>query len=161
MEYITPEEIARVVVQEIRGANTGNDCISAMDGAVMDPSYKAGLLRTTALTDLDAAELECGIPSVALGKLGPPELSKLLFEAQLFKHAFGTIDRVLAQESDPLQLSQSLVAALEPSGVATMAPSIGIPVLSPDGHLLLRGPRINVPELVGHGTSVSLSDLVA
>ena len=161
MEYITPEEIARVVVQEIRGANTGNDCISAMDGAVMDPSYKAGLLRTTALTDLDQAESESGIPSVALGKLGPPELSKLLFEAQLFKHAFGTIDRVLAEERDPLQLSQSLVAALETSGVATMAPSIGIPVLSPDGHLLLRGPRINVPELVGHGTSVALDNPAA
>ena len=41
MEYITPEEIARVVVREIKGANTGQDVISAMDGAVLNPSYKA------------------------------------------------------------------------------------------------------------------------
>lgn len=161
MEYITPEEIARVVVQEIRGANTGNDCISALDGAVMDPSYKAGLLRSTALFDLDQVEKESGITSVALGRLGPPELSKLLFEAQLFKHAYGSVERLIAQDLDPLAISEALFVALEPSGVARVAPSIGIPVLLPDGHRMLRGPRINVPELVGHGTTVPLSETPA
>ncbi|MDP2308821.1 MAG: hypothetical protein Q8P18_22560 [Pseudomonadota bacterium] len=156
MEYITPEEIARTVVLEIRGANTGYDVISAMDGSVMTPSYKAGLVRSVALNDLDSAEKESGIPSVALGRLGPPELSKLLFEAELLRRACGTLENVL--EASESALSERCVAELEPSGVARTAPSIGIPILLPDGKRLLRGPRINVPELEGHNVSVSLAD---
>jgi len=158
MEYITPEEIARVVVLEIRGANTGHDCISAMDGAVLNPSYKAGLLRRAALNDLDRVEGESQIPSVALGRLGPPELSKLLFEAFLLKQAFGSLEDVVGDDVTPTTMSDRLVGALEVSGVARTAPSIGIPVLMPDGQHILRGPRINQPELVGHGHTVSLED---
>jgi hypothetical protein len=157
MEYVTPEEIARTVVLEIRGANTGQDVISAMDGAVMNPSYKAGLVRSVALSDLDGAEQESGIPSVALGRLGPPELSKLLFEAELLRRACGTLDGVVEAE-DPDELSARCVAELDASGVARTAPSIGIPILLPDGKRLLRGPRINVPELEGHNVAVPLTD---
>ena len=157
MEYITPEEIAKVIVLEIRGANTGQDVISAMDASVLNPSYKAGLLRSAALSDLAHAESESGIPSVALGRLGPPELSKLLFEAHLLKHACGTLNRTVELSAEAL--SDALVKALEPSGVARTAPSIGIPVLMPNGKHMLRGPRINVPEVIGHRTSVSLSDV--
>lgn len=156
MEYVTPEEIARTVVLEIRGANTGQDAISALDGAVMSPSYKAGLVRSVAISDLDGAEKESGISSVALGRLGPPELSKLLFEAELLRRACGTLENVL--EAEPAALSERLVGELDRSGVAKTAPSIGIPILLPDGRKLLRGPRINVPELEGHNTSVSLAD---
>ena len=48
MEYITPEEIARVVVQEIRGANTGNDndCLPGCGNGVVD----AGETCDTAIT---------------------------------------------------------------------------------------------------------------
>jgi hypothetical protein len=156
MEYITPEEIAKVIVLEIRGANTGQDVISAMDASVLNPSYKAGLLRGTALSDLALTEEESGIPSVALGRLGPPELSKLLFEAYLFKFALGSLGAIVARSAD--QLSAALSKAIQPSGVAQMAPSIGIPILMPDGARLLRGPRINVPEVVGHDIEVDLSD---
>lgn len=158
MEFITPEEIARTVVHEIRGANTGHDIISALDASVLNPTYKAGLLRSAAINDLEAAESESGVASVALGRLGPPELSKLLFEAQLFKHAFGTLHAVLDAPSDGARLSARLAKAVDASGVGKTAPSIGIPVLQPDGVTLLRGPRINVPELVGHSTQVSLAD---
>ncbi len=156
MEYVTPEEIARTVVLEIRGANTGQDVVSALDGAVMNPSYKAGLVRSVALSDLDSAERESGIPSVALGRLGPPELSKLLFEAELLRRACTTLEGVL--ECDRVALSERCVAELEASGVAKTAPSIGIPILLPDGKRLLRGPRINVPELEGHSVSVSFAN---
>ncbi len=158
MEYITPEEIAMTVVLEIRGANTGNDAISAMDGAVMTPSYKAGLVRNVAIRDLAAAEKEAGIPSVALGRLGPPELSKLLFEAELLRSAFGSLEAVAA--ADAAELSARCAAAIEPSGTLRTAPSIGIPILLPGGKRLLRGPRINVPELEGHKQSVRLDDPV-
>ncbi len=158
MEYITPEEIARVVVHEIRGANTGRDIISAVDASVLDPSYKAGLIRNAALNDLDVAERDSGIPSVALGRLGPPELSKLLFEAYLLKHVVGSLQQAVADGVTPAGLSKAIEAVLEPSGVAHTAPSIGIPVLLPDGRTILRGPRINVPEVVGHSTEVPLTD---
>ena len=130
MEYITPEEIARVVIHEIRGANTGQDCISAMDGSVLNPSYKAGLLRNAALNDLSRIQEESGVPSIALGRLGPPELSKLLFEAHLFKHAYGSMSSVL--QISGVDLAQRLAAVLQPAGVAESAPSIGI-LLLPDG----------------------------
>lgn len=158
MEYITPEEIARIVVLEIRGANTGHDVLSAMDASVLNPSYKAGLLRATALSDLEHAEQASGIPSVALGRLGPPELSKLLFEAHLFKHAYGTMDRILDEAQTPEMLSQALKDVLESSGVLPYAPSIGIPVLLPDAKQILRGPRINVPAVKGHKKRVALGD---
>lgn len=156
MEYITPEEIAQTIVLELRGANTGRDVLSAMDGAVLDPSYKAGLIRAAALSDLEEVEAQSGIPSVALGRLGPPELSKLLFEAHLFKHAFGSMTEASKKERTTQEISKILVDSLKKSGVAKTAPSIGIPVLLPDGVSMLRGPRINVPELVGHGTTVPL-----
>ncbi len=156
MEYVTPEEIARTVVLEIRGANTGQDVISALDGAVIEPSYKAGLIRSVAVSDLNAAEQQSGIPSVALGRLGPPELSKLLFEAELLKRTMGSMAAV-ASDEDPSALADRCAAVLESSGVARTAPSIGIPVLLPDGKRLLRGPRINVPELEGHRTGVEVA----
>ncbi|MEN0064043.1 MAG: hypothetical protein AAGA48_17960 [Myxococcota bacterium] len=161
MEYITPEEIARTVVHEIRGANTGQDVISAVDSSVLNPSYKAGLVREAALHDLVLAESESGLPSIALGRLGPPELSKLLFEAQLIKERFGGLRATLTHEGrdrTPHELSEALSEQLEHSKVRTLAPSIGIPILSPDGKTLLRGPRINVPEVSGRSTAVTLDD---
>lgn len=158
MEYITPEEIAHVVVMEIIGANSGKDVISALDASVLQPTYKAGLVRNVALNDLELAEQECRIPSVALGRLGPPELSKLLFEAQLWKSVFGGMAAIVADPRSPEALSQALAEALVSSGVRTMGPSVGIPVLLPDGRTLLRGPRINVPEVRGYESRVSLED---
>src|SRR6185503_17233780 len=90
---------------------------------------------------------------------GPPELSKLLFEAYLFRHAFKTLDAAAGLTADAL--SKALEDALGPSGVRDTAPSIGVPVLLPDGKRILRGPRINVPEVVGYATSVVLTDSAA
>jgi len=157
MEYITPEEIARVVVHEIRGANTGQDIISALDASVLNPSYKAGLLRNAAMHDLEAAETDSGIPSIALGRLGPPELSKLLFEAHLLKCAFGDFQTILDDGLGAKKMANMMVDVLDSSGVSRTAPSIGIPVLLPDGREILRGPRINVPEVKGRANVVDIT----
>ncbi len=157
MEYVTPEEIAHLVVREISGANTGQDVISAIDSSVFRPSYKAGLVRSAALHDLDAAESASGTPSVALGRLGPPELSKLLFEAQLLKEKYGTLEAVGADARTADELARDIAVHLETSKVRTLAPSIGIPILLGDGRSMLRGPRINVPEVEGHRVSVPLN----
>ena len=54
-------------------------------------------------------------------------------------------------------MAEDLVAALPGARVDRLAPSIGIPILLPDGQTLLRGPRVNVPEVIGHRTQVSVS----
>ena len=96
MEFVTPEEIAALVVAEIRGGNTGRDVIGALDGSVLGPSYRGGVLRHQALDVLRRLEEETGTHSVALGQLGPPELSKLLWEAELLRMEFGTLGAVRA-----------------------------------------------------------------
>ena len=37
MEFITPEEIAKDVEQEILGGNSGSDIVSALDSTVLGP----------------------------------------------------------------------------------------------------------------------------
>ncbi|MCA9570695.1 MAG: hypothetical protein KC656_22795, partial [Myxococcales bacterium] len=83
---------------------------------------------------------------------------------QLLKECFGTISAVLddgERRRTPTEVSQKLSAHLDASTVRHTAPSIGIPILAPDGRSLLRGPRINVPELTGHRSTVSLDDHAA
>ncbi|MBT3218624.1 MAG: hypothetical protein HN348_05985 [Proteobacteria bacterium] len=161
MEYITPEEIAETVVLEIRGANSGNDVVSALDSSVLNPSYKAGLVRSAALSDLSFEEGHAALPSIALGRLGPPELSKLLFEAHLLQDCYKTLNDVRGSKQNPRkprEISDKLMDHLFKSPVRHIAPSIGIPILLADGKKLLRGPQINVPELSGRQTAVSLDN---
>jgi NAD(P)-dependent dehydrogenase (short-subunit alcohol dehydrogenase family) len=101
MEYVTPEEIADNVLAEIRGGATGKDVIQALDGAVMGPSYRAGILRQAALTRLRQLQAEHGDNSIAFEILGPPRLSKLLYEAHLLQQECGTLASVLGGRRRP------------------------------------------------------------
>ncbi|OGO32788.1 MAG: hypothetical protein A2Z16_03665 [Chloroflexi bacterium RBG_16_54_18] len=159
MEFITPEEIALDAVLEIKGSNTGRDVISAIDGSVMNPTYRAGYLRQQALEELKRLELETGAHSVALGILGPPELSKLLWEAELLRIQYGTLAEVL--EQDPGDISADLYHYLrENPAVLHSITSIGVPVLTPDGQNLLRGPALNIPEVKGaHEVPIVAGDI--
>lgn len=154
MEFVTPEEIAQRIVMEISGGNTGSDIIAALDGAVMTSSYRAGQLRQVAMKDLHRLEGSHGVPSIALGALGPPELSKLLFEAWLLKDAYGDnlLGSVVDEDGNTIAaetVSARLTEGLKDSLVARQAVSIGIPILLPDGRNFLRGPVIKVPENKG------------
>ncbi len=145
MEFITPEEIASKVVLEIKGSNTGADVIAAIDSAVLDPTYRAGILRASALAEVERWEEETNIPSVALGQLGPPELSKLLYEAYLLKIRFRTLGRVLKQ--NPRKIADALYRhVLRNDALRHTITSVGVPILAPDGAHLLRGPFIRIPE---------------
>jgi hypothetical protein len=53
MEYITPEEIAKQAVLEIKGSNTGYDVIAAVDSAILNPTYRAGYIRHYALEEIE------------------------------------------------------------------------------------------------------------
>jgi hypothetical protein len=143
MEFVTPEEIADVVSRELIGGNTGHDVINALDNAVMGPTYRAGLMRHWALEKLRALEEQHGVRSVAFENLGPPRLSKLLYEADLLRRACGTLSAV--RETQPAELSRRLGALVrgEPE-LARAIVSIGIPVLFSDGRLL-RGPECKIP----------------
>jgi hypothetical protein len=155
MEFITPEEIARQVVLEIQGSNTGFDVIAAVDGAVMNPSYRAGFLRSFALQEIERLEGETHSHSVALGQLGPPELGKLLWEAHLLKLACGTLSQVL--EQTPEALAATLYTLVESQAdLRQTITSVGLPILAPDGQTLIRGPFIRIPEAPG-ATRVALT----
>src|SRR5437773_10280288 len=80
MEFVTPEEIAETVIYEIRGGNTGHDIINALDNATLSPTYRAGYLFQSALKQIEALEKKYNTDSVAFEILGPPRLSKLLYE---------------------------------------------------------------------------------
>ena len=148
MEFMTPEEIALEAVLEIKGSNTGKDVIAAIDGAVMNPTYRAGYLRQQALDELDRLERETHTHSVALGQLGPPELSKLLWEAELLRIQYQTLQAVL--EHTPQEISNALSRLLlEDERLLQTITSIGVPILTPDGEHLLRGPFIRIPEARG------------
>ena len=143
MEFVTPEEIADVVARELLGGNTGRDVINALDNAVMGPTYRAGLMRHWALEKLRALEREKGVRSVAFENLGPPRLSKLLFEADLLAEGFGRWTRCARRGARAARDRTLALLECNPRRRAEIV-SIGIPVLLPDGRLL-RGPECKIP----------------
>jgi hypothetical protein len=149
MEYITPEEIADIVHFEVQGVGTGRDVVSAIDSSVLGSTYKAGLLRPAALDMLARLEEHHGVPSIALGRLGPPGLAKHLFEAHLFRKVYRTLDAVTAVPSEDAavaEVTRRFVDLVENEPlVASLTTSIGVPILYPDGKTLLRGPVISAP----------------
>lgn len=151
MEFVTPEEIARNVVDEVRGVNTGKDVINALNVTCMGPTYRAGFQRQRAIQKLRELESRHGVDSVAFENLGPPRLSKLLYEAYYLKRLFGDLQDVLKHE--PGQLVKQIFELLEqqPDLLATPV-SIGIPVLfEKDGQpQLLRGRQIKTPPPSGN-----------
>src|SRR5687767_5726425 len=83
MELVTPEEIADAVIMELTGRPTGKDIVAAIDAATFGPTYRGGYLRSMAIAGLRALEERHGVRSVAFEMLGPPRLTKLLYEAYI------------------------------------------------------------------------------
>ena len=147
MELITPEEIARNVIFEIRGGNTGHDVINALDYAAMGPSYRAGVMRGTALDKLKELEEEFDCDSVSFTLIGP-FVSKLLFEAYLIKKVCPNLIALKDMSSNELmQKMESLIR--DNLKVRTSILSVGIGILMPDGETLLHGPELTVPPFKG------------
>ena len=143
MEFITPEEIATAVIREINGSNTGHDIIAALDMSVMGPTYRAGATREAALKRMNELEEEYGIRSVAFEVLGPPRLSKLLYEAELLRKTAGTLHDIAVMSKE--ELSNGCLSLIENDAeLRSNIISIGIPIMLPDGRLL-RGPVIKIP----------------
>jgi hypothetical protein len=159
MEYVTPEEVARTVVLEILGASTGRDVLAAIDGAITEPSYRAGVLRAHAVREMQRLESEKKdevLPSIAIGHLGPPKLSKLLAEAHLILRAAGTDDIATIKSIAPDDMQRRVEAHLASNPrIVSQIVTIGIPMLRDRGGklVLTRGPRISIPD----GTTVKVT----
>ena len=144
MEFVTPEEIAQYVVYEIEGGNTGRDVIAALDGAVLGPTYRAGALRHRALERMNELERQHGgTKSVAFEMLGPPRVSKLLFEAHLLRETFDTLAAVAASPAAEVCARLNDKLATRPE-LANEIAAVGVPLLLASGEVI-RGPRVLVP----------------
>lgn len=162
MEYVTPEEVARTVVLEIIGASTGRDVLAAIDSAITEPSYRAGVLRDHAVREMERLESSKRgeVPSIAVGHLGPPRLSKLLAEAYLIREA--SHEELIAElrEVDAATMQKRVEQYLAEHPIVTSTiVRIGTPIVRErDGRLMLtRGPRISIPAVTGGRTVADLS----
>jgi len=103
------------------------------------------------MEQIRAIEEETDTHSVALGQLGPPELSKLLWEAELLKLLYGTPTAVL--ETDAATIGKEADALIdERTRLRETITSLGLPILGSDGSTLHRGPFIRIPEVPGETT---------
>ena len=159
MELVTPEDVARAAVEEVVGASTGFDIVASLNSVCLDSSYRGGVMRNLALEMLKNLEREHGRESVAFEILGPPRLSKLLWEAYLIKE-HGKLGALLAPVFDEHtgNMAERLAIfekAFEPSAlceqimselvldetVRSRIISIGIPICTPDLRLVY-GPTV-------------------
>src|SRR5690606_2414339 len=157
MEYITPEEIADGVVREMRGFPTGRDVVAALDASPSGPTYRAGVLRQVAIERMEELERRHGATAIAYEMLGPPRLSKLLFEGAILGRLFR--DLADAAALDPERTAEAARELIETDDdLRVHALSIGIPVLLPAGDRLLRGARVRVAPEGGRPADPRLAD---
>jgi hypothetical protein len=144
MEFITPEEIAEAAIDEIRGSNTGHDIVNALDASVMEPTYRAGFMQSYAVEKLDELEKQHNTSSVAFEMLGPPRLTKLLYEAEIIRLIYKNFNNYI--NSDPGSRSQQISDFLKENfKLRNEIVSVGLPILMEDGKTVLRGPEVLIP----------------
>jgi hypothetical protein len=151
MEIVTPEEIADTVVFELRGGNTGLDVINALDASVMGPTYRGGIMRNDAMSQLNALEKQYEVHSVAFEMLGPPRLSKLLFEANLLKRIAHSLESVSSMTAIELsKKAETLI--IENQSLRSEMLSVGLVILMSDGEKYLRGSDVKIPAFRGENS---------
>ncbi len=144
MEIVTPEEIAAYAVFELAGGNTGKDFIQGLDSFTLGPTYRGGLLQNSALDKIKALEKQHNIDSVAFELLGPPRLSKLLFEAFLIKKVAGSMSDAIYYQPEDLANEANKLIKFD-AELRSEILSIGLVILLPDGNNYLRGKQVKIP----------------
>ena len=144
MEYVTPEEVAEYVLMELEGRPTGKDIVAALDASTAGPTYRAAMLRGYALDHLRALERRSKTRGVAYEMLGPPRLTKLLFESYLCSLLRPSV-RALGNSRSQELASEAHALVERDRGLRSHILSVGIPILAPDGERLYRGSVIVVP----------------
>jgi hypothetical protein len=97
---------------------------------------------------LDQLEKKHNVSSVAFEILGPPRLSKLLYEARLLRLACGEMRVVINTKSEALSGKLARILS-EDQSLRAQIISIGVPILLPDGKTLLRAEEIKIPPYQG------------
>jgi len=144
MEFVTPEEIANNLIMEITGDSSGHDVINALENSVMGPTYRAGYMRHQAISEMEKLEDKFDNESVAFEILGPPRLSKLLYEAQILKKTCKTLQNILQKSTAELSdIAEEFIH--EDRIIRSEAISVGIPILLKNGKKILRGPNVVIP----------------
>jgi hypothetical protein len=147
MEFITPEEVAAYVVAEIQGHPTGRDVMTALDAATAGPTYQAGILRAFAIERLAALEDRHQVRSVAFEMLGPPRLSKALYEASVLAQLRNSVAELA--ESDAAALSDEAVHLIGVDAeLRSTVVSVGLPIIIPDGKVY-RGEQVIIEPVAG------------
>lgn len=144
MEIITPEEIADYTVFEILGGNTGKDVMQGLDAFTMGPTYRGGILRNVAMEKLDELEKEFDTHSVAFELLGPPRLSKLLYEAYLMKLIVKAMKNIKDFNAETIAEEAENIIKNDIK-LRSQILSIGIGILLKDGKNYLRGNELKIP----------------
>jgi len=149
MEIVTPEEIADYLIFEAMGGNTGKDMIQGIDAFALGPTYRGGFLRNKAIKMLENLEEEKGIEGVAFELLGPPRLSKLLFESHILKLIYGDFNSFI---NDNIRNTREKVLNLIESndGLRKQILSIGLPILI-NNEKFLKGQFVKVPVRIAGG----------
>ena len=145
MELITPEEIADVVILELLGKPTGKDIVAALDGATFGPTYRGGYLRAVAVDGLRRLEEERGVRSVAFEMLGPPRLTKMLYEAYILGQLHPSVRALSSAEPEAAARDAAALLRERMPALRRQILSIGLPILLPDGASVLRGESVVVP----------------
>lgn len=158
MEIVTPEEIADYLIFEAQGGNTGKDIIQGLDAFSLGPTYRGGFLRNKAMQILDKLEEENGVEGVAFELLGPPRLSKLLFEAQLLKLIYSDFNSFL--NDSVLETKNKMVNLInENTKLRSQILSIGLPILINE-EKFLKGSFVKVPvKKPGHTYEFSIENI--
>jgi hypothetical protein len=144
MEFITPEEVAEYVMMELEGRPTGKDVVAALDAATAGPTYRAGVLRSYAIQRLKALEQEHGEHHVAYEMLGPPRLTKLLYEAYVCGRLRPSV-RALAGSKAAALADEAHALLGRDADLRRHILSVGLPILTPDGERVYRGSFVVVP----------------
>lgn len=148
MEFITPEEIARDALREIVGHPTGRDVVAALDASTSGPTYRAGVLRESALRRMDELQAASGERSVGFEMLGPPRLTKLLYEAEILRRLCTGLDDAAALDADTFAARADELVSKD-ADLRTRILSSKLAVLLPDGARVLRGRRVEIEPAPG------------
>jgi hypothetical protein len=144
MELVTPEEIADIAILELSGRPSGKDIVAALDGASMGPTYRAGYLRANAVEGLRALEREHGVRSIGFEMLGPPRLTKLLYEAYIMSCLAPSVKALAEADAEQLGAAADRFVRVEAPDLRRQILSVGIPILLNDGRSVLRGSAVVV-----------------
>jgi hypothetical protein len=96
-----------------------------------------------ALDRMAALEREHGVQAVAYEMLGPPRLSKLLFESAILGRLYGNLADVARMDADETAARAGLLVH-DDADLRSRMLTIGLPILLPDGASLLRGPDVKI-----------------